>query len=62
MKTKLSVFERHQKRIALQTLAMHDAGAAIAGAAIAGGMTKTEARNFLRRLGYSEVQIKKLES
>lgn len=57
MKQKLSTFERHQKKIALSTLKLTDAGASILG-----GMTKEEARNFLRRLGYSAQQIAKLEA
>jgi hypothetical protein len=58
MKTKasLSVVDRHQKKIALRTLKMTDAGARIMG-----GMTKEEARNFLRRIGYSDGQIAKIE-
>ena len=42
MKRQLTVFERHQRRIALATLKMSDAGALIMG-----GMTKDEARKFL---------------
>ncbi len=46
MKTQLSIFEKHQKKIAIATLKMHDVGAAIMG-----GMTKEEARTFLRSIG-----------
>jgi len=52
----LSVPEKHQLRIALQTLKMTDAGANIMG-----GMDKEEARNFLRKKGFSDQQIRKLE-
>jgi hypothetical protein len=55
-KTSLSVVEQHQKKIALSTLKMTDAGARIMG-----GMTKEEARNFLRRIGYSDGQIANIE-
>jgi len=53
----LTVPEKHQKRIAIDTLKMSDAGAGIMG-----GMTKDEARKFLARIGYSEDAIKKLEA
>lgn len=48
MKTpsQLNTFEKHQRKIAEATLKMHDAGALIMG-----GMTKEEARSFLRRIG-----------
>jgi hypothetical protein len=55
MKT-LDTFKQHQKKIAVQTLKLSDAGAAILG-----GMTKSEARNFLRKSGWSEAKVKKLE-
>ena len=45
-KRTLSVPDAHQKRIALATLKMSDAGARIMG-----GMTKDEARAFLRKIG-----------
>jgi hypothetical protein len=45
MKRELNVFEKHQLRIARDTLKMHDLGAAIMG-----GMTKPEARDLIRRL------------
>jgi hypothetical protein len=53
----LDVFEYHQKKIAIRTLQMSDAGASIMG-----GMTKEEARNFLQKIGYSERQIARIES
>jgi hypothetical protein len=47
MKTRrLTVAEKHQKRIALDTLKMSDAMVAVTG-----GMTKTEAVEFLTSLG-----------
>ena len=54
---KLSIPEQHQKRIAIHTLKMSDAGALIMG-----GMSKDEARAFLARIGYTKEQIAKLES
>jgi hypothetical protein len=58
MKTesKMSVIGRHELKIAKQTLQMHDVGAAIMG-----GMTKGEARQFLRKMGWSAERIQKLE-
>ena len=53
----LDVFQRHQKRIALDTLRMSDIGASIMG-----GMDKPAAREFLRSIGYTTAQITKLES
>jgi hypothetical protein len=53
---KLSTPERHQKQIAIKTLKMSDAGAKIMG-----GMTKQEAREFLKKIGYTDTQIAKLE-
>jgi hypothetical protein len=52
----LSVPEQHQKKIAINTLKMSDVGASIMG-----GMTKVEARNFLKKIGYSDKQIEHLE-
>ena len=52
----LDIFKTHQKAIALKTLKMNDIGASIMG-----GMTKDEARAFLKSIGYSDAQIKKLE-
>lgn len=52
----LSVPEKHQLRIALQTLKMTDAGANIMG-----GMNKEEARSFLKSKGYSDQAIQRLE-
>jgi hypothetical protein len=46
-KRELSVFDRHRKKIALDTLKMSDVGARIMG-----GMTKAEAIEFLQTIGY----------
>lgn len=51
-----SVPDKHAERIAIDTLKMHDAGAKIMG-----GMTKDEARAFLKSLGYTDQKIAKLE-
>ena len=56
MAKKLSVPEKHQKKVALQTLKYSDVGASIMG-----GMTKDEARKFLKSIGYTANQIKKLD-
>jgi hypothetical protein len=53
----LDVFERHQKKIAIDTLRMSDMGANIMG-----GMTKDEARAFLAKIGYSAQQIARIEN
>ena len=53
----LSDFEKHQKQIAISTLKMSDAGASVMG-----GMSKKEARDFLRLIGYSDERIKRLEN
>lgn len=45
MKTNLSVFDKHQLKIAYQTLRMSDVGAQIMG-----GMTKEEARQIILKL------------
>jgi len=52
----LSVFDKHRKAIAIKTLKMNDAGAMVMG-----GMSKSEAREFLKSLGYTEERIKNLE-
>lgn len=52
----LDVPDKHRKKIAIDTLKMSDSGAKIAG-----GMTKDEARKFLKSIGYSDDKIKKLE-
>ena len=52
----LSVPEKHQKKIALKTLKMSDPMAKVMG-----GMTKDEAKKFLKSIGYNDKQIKKLE-
>ena len=53
----LSVPERHQKKIAIDTLRMNDVGANIMG-----GMTKAEARAFLAKIGYSAERIAAIEN
>lgn len=55
-KKQLDTFQRHQKRIALDTLRMHDVGAFIMG-----GMSKEEARSFLKLIGYSQAQVEQAE-
>lgn len=55
-KNNRSVFDKHQEKIAIKTLKMSDEGANIMG-----GMTKQEARDFLKKIGYSEKQIQKLD-
>jgi len=54
---KLDIFKRHQKKIAIDTLKMTDAGASVMG-----GMTKDDARSFLKSIGYSTVAIRKIET
>lgn len=56
IKKNLTVPEKHQLKIAKDTLKMSDAGARVMG-----GMTKEEAREFLRKIGYSDTRIKKME-
>ena len=53
----LDVFQQHQKKIAISTLKMSDMGANIMG-----GMSKDEARAFLKSIGYSDSQIAKIEN
>lgn len=52
-----NVFDKHQIRIAQDTLRMSDVGANIMG-----GMTKDEARDILARAGWSQDRIRKLEA
>lgn len=52
----LSEPEKHQLKIAKKTLKMNDVGANIMG-----GMNKEEARDFLKKIGYSDKEIEKLE-
>ena len=53
----LTVPQKHQLNVAKKTLKMSDAGARIIG-----GMTKEEARKFLKDVvGWSDAQISKLE-
>ena len=49
----LSVIELHQRRIALDTLRMHEVGARIMG-----GMDHLEAVKVLRRLGHDDKDIR----
>ena len=51
------VFTENQTKIARRTLRLSDVGAAMLG-----GMTKDEARDFLRRQGWSEARIAGEES
>ena len=53
----LGVPEQHQLKIAKSTLKMSDAGATIMG-----GMTKDQARAFLKSVGYTDEEIAKLEA
>lgn len=54
-KKKLSVPEKHQERIAKDTLKMSDVMADVMG-----GMNKKEAKDFLKSIGYTDNEIKKL--
>lgn len=56
MNESLSVPQKHQLKIAKKTLTMSDAGAKVMG-----GMTKEEAREFLKSIGWSDKKIKQLE-
>jgi hypothetical protein len=53
----LSVPEQHQKNIAIKTLKMPDAMVGVMG-----GMDKDEARKFLKSIGYTDAQVRKLEA
>jgi len=53
----LTVPQKHQKAIALKTLKMNDVGVKVMG-----GMTKEEARDFLKSIGYSDSKIRQLEA
>jgi len=53
----LTVPQRHQKNIAIKTLKMNDVFAKVMG-----GMTKEEAREFLKSIGWSDSRIRRLES
>jgi hypothetical protein len=55
-KKELSVPEKHQLNIAKKTLKMSDAGANVMG-----GMNKKEAREFLKKIGYTDKEIAKME-
>jgi hypothetical protein len=54
--SEMGVFDQHKKKIAISTLKMHDLGAKLMG-----GMSKEEARNFLRSKGWSLDKISNLE-
>lgn len=49
------VFERHRKRIALDTLKMSEVGASVMG-----GMNKKEAIGYLRSIGYADQKLTNL--
>jgi hypothetical protein len=51
------VFLRHQVAIAKRTLTMNDEGAFVMG-----GMTKDEAREILKKAGYNDAKIKRIEN
>jgi len=53
----LTVPQKHQKNIAIKTLQMSDVGARVMG-----GMTKDEAREFLKSIGWSTSKIRRLEA
>jgi len=53
----LTVPQQHQLKIAKKTLKMNDAMAMIMG-----GMSKPEARDFLKSIGWSDQKIKKEEA
>jgi hypothetical protein len=52
----ISVFDKHQLKIAKATLNMSDVGVLIMG-----GMTKEEARAFLASMGWSKEKIANFE-
>lgn len=56
-KKALSVPEKHQLRVSKRTLKSSDVGVLVIG-----GQTKAEARAFLKHVGYSDAEIKKLEN
>jgi hypothetical protein len=51
----MNVFESHQKKIALATLKMHKAGAAVMG-----GMDHPEAVQCLKKMGMSKASLVKM--
>ena len=57
MTRELSIPDQHQLKIAKSTLRMSGAGAWIMG-----GMSKDEARAFLRHMGWSDARIAALEA
>jgi hypothetical protein len=52
----LTVPQKHQLQIAKKTLKMNDVGVMVMG-----GMSKQEARDFLKSIGWSDQKIKKFE-
>lgn len=56
MNTKMTVPDRHKRQIAISTLRMSDTGAKIMG-----GMTKDEARDFLKSIGWLDEKLLLLE-
>lgn len=53
----LTVPQQHQLKIAKKTLKMNDAMAMVMG-----GMSKQDARDFLKSIGWSDQKIKKAEA
>ena len=53
----MTVFDKHRKAIAIKTLKLSDAGAFVMG-----GMSKAEARAFLRSIGWTAERISSLEN
>ena len=53
----MTVFDKHRKAIAIKTLKLSDAGAFVMG-----GMSKAEARAFLRSIGWTAERIASLET
>lgn len=55
-KKNLTIPERHAEKIAKQTLRMPDHMVGVMG-----GTTKAQARRILRELGYTDIEIRRLE-
>ena len=51
-----NIFDKHKKRIAIDTLKMVDGAPELMGA-----MSKQEARDFLLSIGFGQEQIRKIE-
>lgn len=59
---KLSVPDQHRKKIAIRTLQMNDVAVNMLNAVSqTGGMTKEQARQYLKSIGYNDKKIAKLE-